>query len=450
MAVGNHEYNFGLKCLNRARADASFPWLSANTEVAPGGSDKPFDAYVVKSVDGVRLAIVGLTTPAVPTWEKPENMGSYRFLPPVEPARRAVEKARREGRADLVIVAAHMGLARNRATGALESTPENPALDVARQVAGVDAMVTGHTHEELSGERIGTVLVAQPKNGGVSLARLDFTLEMRGGRWTPVSAASRLLLVKDSTPADAAILDLARPYHELAERYLATPVAVADQALEGTFGRVEDTPLVDAIQAVQLYYSKADVSLTSMFNTRARVPRGPVTVRQIVALYPYDNELYVIAATGRMLREALENAARYFVSCQGETCAGPPLINRAVPGFDFDMAQGVEYEIDLTRPAGSRVRNLRWHGRPLAPEQKLRLALNNYRAAGSAGYEMFRGAPILWQSGEEIRDLMVRYFTARKQFPDAADGNWRIVPDAARETLKRQAVAAARRPSEDQ
>jgi len=70
------------------------------------------------------------------------------------------------------------------------------------------------------------------------------------------------------------------------------------------------------------------------------------------------------------------------------------------------MAQGVEYEIDLTRPVGDRVRNLRWNGKPLAPEQKLRIALNNYRKGGSAGYSMFIDAKVVWRSADEIRDLM--------------------------------------------
>ena len=196
---------------------------------------------------------------------------------------------------------------------------------------------------------------------------------------------------------------------------------------------------------MQLHFAKADVSFTSLFNPRVRVPRGAVTVRQIAALYIYDNELYAIEGTGRMVKDALENAARYFLSCQGERCATPPLVNNRVMGFNFDTAQGVDYEIDLTRPEGDRIRNLRWQGRPLDPGRKLRIAVNNYRAGGSAGYGMFRGAPVLWRSGEEIRDLIVRYYTERGRLPAAPDGNWRIVPSQAVRTLEGQAVAESER-----
>jgi 2',3'-cyclic-nucleotide 2'-phosphodiesterase/3'-nucleotidase len=116
-----------------------------------------------------------------------------------------------------------------------------------------------------------------------------------------------------------------------------------------------------------------------------------------------------------------------------------------VIGFNFDMAEGVHYEIDLTRPEGDRVRNLTWKGKPLAPEQKLRIALNNYRAAGSAGYTMFTGAKILWQSNTTIRDLMIQYYTERKHLPVEPDNNWRVVPEEARHTLERQALEEAKR-----
>ena len=203
---------------------------------------------------------------------------------------------------------------------------------------------------------------------------------------------------------------------------------------------------MDAVQQVQLFYSHADVSFTALFNPQARIPSGEVTVRQIAAIYPYENELYAIRGTGKMVKEALENAARFFLSCEGSRCSEPPLINRDVIGYNYDMAEGVTYEIDLSRPAGDRIRDLRWHGAPLAPETALRIAINNYRAAGSAGYSMFAGAPVVWRSGEEIRDLIVRYYTERKQLPGEATGNWRLVPDQARLTLEKQAMEEAARP----
>lgn len=445
MTVGNHEYNFGLKNLNAARGIAKFPWISANTVVAPGAKERPFAAYFVKTVGGVKVAVIGITTPVVPTWEKPENLGGYRFLPAVEAVRKAVAELRAREHPDLVLVTAHSGLGKNLDTGALEDPAENVVYDVASGVPEIDAIVFGHSHREVPGRRIGKVLVVQPKNWGISLARLDFTFERAGGAWKLTDKQSRVIPVKAETPAAEDILEIARPYHELAERYLNTPVATSARALDASLGRVEDTAVVDAVQQVQLFYSHADVSFTALFNLSVRIPMGEVTVRQIAALYPYDNELYVIEGTGKMVKDALENAARYYRSCRGASCGVGPLVNRDVMGFNYDMAEGVEYAIDLERPEGDRVRDLRWRGKPLAPEQKLRIALNNYRAAGSAGYSMFIGAPVVWRSGEEIRDLMIRYYTGRKTLPAEASGNWRVLPELARRTLEKEAADEAAR-----
>jgi 2',3'-cyclic-nucleotide 2'-phosphodiesterase/3'-nucleotidase len=430
MTVGNHEYNFGLKNLDRARSEAHFPWLAANTVVAPGGKERPFAPYLVKTVGGVKVAIIGITTPAVPTWEKPENLGSYRFLPPVEALRNAVAELRAKEHPDIILVAAHSGMGRNLETGAEESPAEDVVYELATRVPGVDAIVFGHSHRELYGRYIGNgkVLVVQPKNWGISLAQLDFTLLRKpGGSWFLGGKASRLIPVTAETAAAPDILEIAKPYHELAERHLDVPVSTSPRELDSALGRVEDTAVIDAIQQVELYYSKADVSFASLFNPSVRVPKGRVTVRQIAALYPYDNELYVIEGSGKMVKDALENAARYFLSCEGERCSQPPLTNSSVLGYNYDIAQGVEYEVDLSRPEG-----------------RLRIAINSYRAGGSAGFAMFIGAKVLWRSQEEIRDMMVRYYTERK-LPAEADGNWRVIPDTARLTLEKEALAEAAR-----
>lgn len=446
MVVGNHEFNFGLRNLERARGDARFAWLSANIS-AVSAPIKPFAPYLVKTLAGVKIGIIGITTPAVPGWEKPENYRGLEFQDAVEAARRALADLRARHHPDLVLIAAHAGLDRDLKTGRIrpgETGAENPVYQLAGQLHGIDAIVFGHSHQQLEDFRAGGVLLVQPKNWGISLARLDFELERKAGRWSVISKSGKLIPVTRTTEADEKILALAKPYHDLTERYLELPVAESPAAMDGALSRVEDTPLVDAIGQVQLFYSKADVSLTAMFNPRVHFRQGPVTVRQIAALYIYDNELYAIEGNGGMLREALENSARYFIGCPQGLCPPGALINPAIMGFNFDMAQGVQYEIDLTQPEGARIRNLRFRGKPLGDAQPLRIALNNYRAGGSGGYAMFRGARVVWKSGEEIRDLIISYYTEHKILPAKADGNWRVIPQSARDRLIAEARAAAR------
>ena len=442
MVVGNHEYNFGLEPLRAARAAARFPWLSANTET--GGALAAFAPYLLKTVAGVKLAVIGLTTPVIPQWEKPENIRGLSWLEPEAAARRALA-ALEPQHPDVILAAVHGGLGRDPETGAPNPNDlpgENPVWSLAERLPQLAAVIYGHSHRRDPGRRIGGVLVVQPRHWAQDVARLDLTLE-RGpdGRFKLVSAESRLLPVTPDTAPDARIVALAKPYHEAAERYLDTPVAESSVELTGARGRFEDSALVDAIHEVQLYYAKAQVSFASLFQRQVRVPRGPVTRREISALYVYDNELYAIEGDGRMVRAALENATRYYLTCPEATCSHGPLVDHAIPGFNYDTAQGVEYEIDLRQPVGRRVLDLRYKGAPLRDDEPLRIAVNNYRAAGSAGYTMFKDAKIVWRSNREIRDLMAEYWSEHKRLPEKPDGNWMLLPPGAVETLVREESA---------
>jgi 2',3'-cyclic-nucleotide 2'-phosphodiesterase / 3'-nucleotidase len=435
MAVGNHEFNYGLKNFDKARSEAKFPWLSANTLTDPTSGRKPLEPYIVKHVDGVNVGIVGITTPAVPTWEMPENYKGYSFENARTAAEAAVTELRSKHKADIILIIAHSGLDAEGSANSETGLRENITRELAA-IPGVDAILFGHTHSQVASMYIGDVLLTQPKNWAISLARLDLKVQAKPeGGYRVISKTSRIIPVTDSVEADQNILKMAEPYHELTERYLNTVVSQAAEEITATTGRVEDTAMIDAIHRVQLHFAKADVSFASSFNPRAAIAKGPVTVRQIAALYLYDNELYAIDGTGKTVKDALENAARYFTGCLNANCSNRPLINSSVIGYNFDMAQGVSYDIDLTRPVGDRIRNLQFKGNPLAPDQKLRIALNNYRAAGSNGYTMFRTAKVVWRSYEDIRELMLRYYSEH-ELPSTPDGNWRIVPESAQQALR--------------
>ncbi len=434
MVLGNHEFNFGLKNLNRARADAQFPWLSANTL-----DGKEFLRYTIKRAGRIRVAIVGATSPGVPTWEKPENYAGYRFIPIPQAVKDTLAELQHQEQ-DVVVVAAHSGLDRDLKTGErLRALPgENDVYEIA-QVPGVHAIIFGHTHRELPSATVNGVLLNQPRNWGMSLGRMDLTLEKAEHGWKVVEKTSTTIPVTDDVAADPEIVEIAKPYHELAERYLGTVIAEAPESVDSSSGRVRDSALVDAIHEVQMHYARADVSFAALFNPRVKVPKGPVTVRQIAALYLYENELYAVEGTGQLLKDALEHSAGYYLQCPDPSCTHGPLVNRKIIGYNYEMAQGVDYEIDLTQPAGSRIRNLRYRGQPLAMDRKLRIAVNNYRAGGSGGYSMFRGAKIVWRSNEDIRQLIIDYFTAKKRLPAKPDGNWRVVPESAQRVLDAEA-----------
>jgi 2',3'-cyclic-nucleotide 2'-phosphodiesterase/3'-nucleotidase len=341
--------------------------------------------------------------------------------------------------ADLVVVIMHSGLDRDPATGKIfegqENLGENAAWELAEQVPGIDMIFYGHTHSEMADLTVNGVLMAQAKNWGGSLARADIVMERdEAGRWRVASKHSRVIKTTESVAADAAILKLAAPYEAATEKYLDTPIAISEAAMDGSLARYEDDPLVDLIHRVQLDAGHADVSMATMFFPGVQIPKGPVTVRQAAALYVYDNSLYTVEMTGAQLKDALEHAAGFYTAWPAP--AGTPL---KLPGYNADSAEGVSYEIDLTKPVGERVLNLMFRGKALDPAEKLRVAINNYRYTGGGGYSVYKGLPILEQTGVEIRDLLIEYLTRSGKIPSAADGNWKIVPPEAVAAMEKQA-----------
>lgn len=451
MAVGNHEFNFGEEEMWKAKSEAYFPWLAANLKETYTSGVKYIQPYVIKKVAGVRVGIVGFVTPGVVRWEMPEHYAGYAFEPIVEAARRVIPEVR--AKSDLVVAIVHSGLDRNPLTGqefsGEEMRGENAAWELAEQVPGIDVMFYGHTHQEMPRLAVNGVLMAQAKNWGGSLARADVELRKdAAGKWRLVSKTSTTIHPTAQTAEDPAIVSIIRPYEKKVEAYLNTPIARATQDMSGELARYEDEPLVDAIQRAQMEFAHADVSLATMFIPGTRVAAGTVTIRDAFAVYPYENTLYAVEMTGAQLKDALEHAASFYPAWPA-----PEGKRMRLPGYNADSAEGVSYEMDLTKPEGSRIVDLEFHGKPLAPSQRLRVAVNNYRYTGGGGYSVFSdGAstfsgtkllPVAYRSNQEIRELLIAYLRKVKTIP-AADENWRIVPEAARKAIEAQALAEER------
>lgn len=430
MAVGNHEYNFGLAVLAKARREAQFPWLSANTYRA-GTDETAYQPYIIKDIGGVRVGVLGLTTPGIPSWENKENYAGLEFREPVAEARKWVAVLRDKERADLVVVAMHMGLAADLRTGETSSGQvphENEAIAIAEQVKGVDVILMGHTHREVPDLLLNGVLLTQANRWASHVARVDVYLERdaRGGRWRVVGKQARTLPV-DAVAPDAGVMKLAEPYDRETQGWLNHVIGESAAELSAQDARLRDNALLDLIQRVQLEAGRADVSMAASFNPAARVARGPVTVRDIAALYEYENTLVVIEVTGRQLKDALEHSAEYFKAyVPGKAAAD--LVDEKIPGYNFDIAEGVTYDLDISQPVGQRIQNLRWRGQPLGMTQKLRLATNNYRVNGGGGYTMYRGAPELFRSSEEIRELIIGWVEQHRRIPPEPTNNWRLLP----------------------
>jgi len=429
MAVGNHEYNFGLKVLEKARSEAKFPWLSANTyDIAT--KQPHYKPYIVKEVAGVKIGILGLTTPGVPNWDNPPNYAGLEFHDPIAEARKWVPILREQEKADVVVIAMHMGLSEDLRTG--EKSPgqvphENEAIAIAQEVPGVDVIFMGHTHREVSSLYLNGVLLTQANYWGRHLARADLYLQRAGTSWRVYAKAARTLPSDDRVEPDPEIVKLAEPYDRETQGWLSRVIGESTEELTAREARFRDTAILDLIQKVQLDAGKADVSMVASFNAEARIAKGPVSVRDIAGLYVYENTLAVLEVTGQQLRDALEHSAKYYKPYE----AGKPLselVNDKIPAYNFDIAEGVTYELDISKPIGQRIQNLRFKGQPLSLTRKLRLATNNYRVNGGGGYDMYKNAPVVYRSSEEIRELIIDWVERNKTIPVTPNNNWRIVP----------------------
>lgn len=430
MAVGNHEYNFGLKVLEKARSEAQFPWLSANT-YNQGTDQTHYSPYIVKELAGVRVGVLGLTTPGIPNWDNAQNYAGLEFREPVAEAKKWVSVLREKEHVDLVVVAMHMGLEEDLNTGEInpgQVPNENEALAIARQVPGVNVILMGHTHRDVPSVIVNGVLLTQADHWGKHVARVDvYFAKDQNGRWQIAAESARTIATDDRVEPDAESLKIVEPYDRETQSWLARVIGESSQELSAREGRFRDTAILDLVQRAQLEAGKADVSMAANFNSQARIPKGPITVREIAGLYVYENTLVVLEVTGQQLKDALEHSAKYFRPYDpGKSPAD--LVDEKIPAYNFDIAEGVTYDLDISKPLGQRIQNLQFRGNPVKPDQKLRLATNNYRLNGGGGYTMYKQAPVVYRSSELIRDLIIDWVESHKTIPTEADNNWRIVP----------------------
>ncbi|HEX6910229.1 MAG TPA: 5'-nucleotidase C-terminal domain-containing protein, partial [Longimicrobium sp.] len=443
---GNHEFNYGIEHLERATSAASFPFLSANTFRA--GTDehayRPY-TFVQRTVAGhpVKIGITSVTPPGVMIWDRDNVQGRLEFRDVVASVRPVVARMRAEG-ADLVLVAAHSGLEGSSYDTAATGVPaENAASAMAREVPGIDVIFMGHTHREVADTTINGVQVQQAKNWGTSLAVAELDLRRVDGRWTIARSSGRVLRPAEGSTSPRLEAALAQA-HARTRAYVSQVVGTSTETWTSASARVRDTPILDLINDVQMRVTGADLSSTAAFSLTSRIPAGPVTVADVAGLYVYDNTLKAVRISGAQLRAYLEKSAEYYLPCPGGSC--DTLVNPSVAGYNFDVVSGVDYALDLTRPVGQRLVRLERGGRAVADADSFTLALNNYRASGSGGFSMLIGAPVVYDRGEGIRELLVDDIRRRGTLRpgDVFRPNWEIVPAA----LAERALAEQRPPTQ--
>lgn len=449
-ALGNHEFNYGQDTLNRWISQLNFPVLSANIRKSDGS--EAYTPYIIKEVKGVKLGILGMTTPHIPNWEKAENIVGLRFDDPVETAKTYVPKMRAEG-ADVIIVLQHIGWDKTPAstssaeawltdpsTWVSTNSPgrENTTVELAESVPGIDVILAGHSHLDVPKTVINGVLVLEASYWGRVLGKATLELEQVDGKWQVVAKDSTTIKVND-VEQDGELTNVAYPYHDQTIQYISTPVGQTLSAFPGgPEGRYTDGPLADLINTVQAEAAAAggypvDISIAALFVDAGQLPAGQITLRDVYSTYIYDNTLYVIEINGDILRRALEANATYFRQLDPNNLPADPkgVVAENKRDYAYDLYSGIEYTYDLTKPEGERLVKLQFNGQDVTDDQIFRVAINNYRAVGGAGFPMFREGKQIWGSTSEIRDLMADYARTHDVLDPAAINvkNYSLIPD---------------------
>ncbi|MGE5761320.1 MAG: 5'-nucleotidase C-terminal domain-containing protein [Gemmatimonadota bacterium] len=428
---GNHDFDFGLGLLASADSDAAYRYVSANIVTAGAGGQGTRDSLLFPSTvviqrGPVRVGITGFTTPGVNVWDQRQLGARVRVRPIAAAAPAALAALERAG-ADLKVVLVHSGMGEASSYDTMGVGPENDAASLARVTPRPDVVVVGHTHREMRDSVIAGVHFVQPKNWAQSLSVVHVWLvrDSARQRWHVAQVRGDIIPLADVGEDPQFARRFADP-HARVRAWADEALGTGGPGFEGRYGRAADTPLLDFINAVQRRRSGAQLAATADFDPGSGLPDGTIHRRDVAGIYPYANTLVALRISGRQLRDFLEQSARYYRSYT----PGRRIVDDAVPGYDFDVVSGANYRIDLSRPAGDRIVDLAVNGRPVAPGDSFTFATNSYRAAGGGGYAMLQGAPVVYDRGEDIGDLLAEEVRRADTVTAAAyfTPSWAILP----------------------
>ena len=433
MTLGNHEFNWGTGTAASILSQADFPVLAANVRNSDGSYATGL-GWIIIPVSGVNIAVIGTVTPDVPIWDGgKEGIDSLQFLP----ANVAVKEAIAEigDKADVIVVSAHMGMYAefdedNGSDSAQKILDDNPEVDV---------LQAAHNHVVVC-EKQGETVIGGCRNGGRDVARFDLYLDDENNI---VDSTVEIIDMTGVEPSsEIRDIPLVKEAHEKTISYVTggggedgeggvalgstTARFQPENEIRGIpEGRVRDTAVMDLINRIQLDASGADVSAAALFKDTSDLPEGDINYGNIFDIYKFDNTLYRVTVTGAELKAYMEWSAE----CYNQWKPGDISISfdPEYPDYLYDMFEGVDYEIDLSQPKGERIKNVMFHGEPLADDATLTLAVNNYRYSSALKAQGLVAGKKDWESSNSIRDMIVQYFAANSPVEPFVTDNWRIV-----------------------
>ena len=471
--LGNHEFNYGLDYLNRVIETAGLPIVNANV-LDPATGKFIYQPYKIIEktftdtqgrLTTVKIGVTGIVPPQILNWDKANLEGKVVVRDSVEAIRDIIPEMRKAG-ADITLVLSHSGIGDDK----YEKGEENEGYQIA-SLPGVDAVVTGHSHAEfpsgngtgfyekypgvdgINGKINGTPVTMAGKYGD-HLGVIDLKLNYTDGKWKVTDSKGSIRKVDTkSNVADQRVIDIAKESHQGTINYVRQQVGTTTAPITSYFSLVKDDPSVQIVNNAQLWYAKQELAGTPEANlpilsaaapfkagTRGDataytdIPAGPIAIKNVADLYLYDNVTAILKVNGAQLKEWLEMSAGQFNTIDPNNSQPQNLVNTDYRTYNFDVIDGVTYEFDITQPNkydregklanpnASRVRNLKYQGKEIAPNQEFIVVTNNYRSNGN--FPGVREASLNRLLNLENRQAIINYILAVKNINPSADQNW--------------------------
>ncbi|SNR25098.1 bifunctional 2',3'-cyclic-nucleotide 2'-phosphodiesterase/3'-nucleotidase [Puniceibacterium sediminis] len=485
--IGNHEFNYGLDFLMNSTAGADFPIVLANIATKSGAGPRDdttlFKPYVILDrtvTDGagnthpIKVGVIGFTPPQVMNWDRKNLEGNVQARDIVATGEAWVPEMKEAG-CDIIIALSHSGIGAAQPTEGME----NASVPVAA-IDGIDAVMTGHSHlvfpsptyDGYAGVDVtkGTIHGKPAAMGGFwgsHLGVIDLLLEREGNVWRVVSSTSEARPISQRNEdrsitalveSDPAVIAATAKEHEETLAYVRRAVGKTSAPLHSYFALVADDPSVQIVSIAQTWYitemmqgteyeGLPILSAAAPFKAGGRggaeyytdVPAGDVAIKNVADLYLYPNTVRAVKVTGAEVKDWLERSAGMF----NQVAAGKadqPLLNPDFPSYNFDVIDGVTYQIDLSQPSkfdpkgvllnseAQRIVSLAHNGAPVDPGQEFIIATNNYRAGGGGSFPGALGDTVVFEAPDTNRDVIVRYIVEQGTINPSADANWSFVP----------------------
>ncbi|EJI2329086.1 bifunctional metallophosphatase/5'-nucleotidase [Vibrio cholerae] len=438
--LGNHEFDFGLKVLNRSLTQFKGRSLAGNIQRPDGNPFLP--GYTIIERGGIKIGVIGMDTPMTQVFAEGTNrLEGMTFTNPTLEVQKIIKQI--DPQVDAIVLVAHMGIENENDitnTGVTDIANGNPELD---------AIVAGHMHTLIDKAVVNGVIITEPDKYGRALSRIDLQFEEQNGKFTLINKDSLTYKIKDIT-SDSKMESLYEPYHkrlrEMANREIAQLSGVnlvPENEIRGIPQvHVQDTGISALFQEASFFYApKANVIALQIDNDNAKLDVGSIKAKDIAYNYQYaGGEITVYQMTGKELKQYMEWSAGYFNSVKpGDVTYSFNPERRASKYSTNDFFAGVTYTIDLTQPAGERITDLKFaDGTPVKDNSEIRLGMNSYRMGHltkKGGVLEGQQFPVLFDTeaeyGEEqgtIRNLTIRYLTEQKQgkYEGKAMQRWKL------------------------